>query len=382
MSHWFFSVMALIGSQRDGSLARRGAFVGWMSAPMYFLLGLWALGGWLLAEHDAHLDGRMLGYATVYAFTLFLLWVAVALRGLYLDSKRLPDTLYTQVVLWGYAITAAITCYLVGTMNIVAGLIMMGAPLIGMMLFPVRQVLVVFGSSIVAVLLMSVASAAGYLPYAPILNSGLLVDTRPGLYYAMSGIAGAGLYVAYEVLIMMALVSAWHYREAGVRALSITDTLTGVANRRHIIDELERQLAIHERSNARIAVIMVDIDHFKQINDAHGHIAGDRALTAAAEALRACLRGSDLIGRYGGEEFLILLPGASLADAHDVAERCRQAVAATGVEANGVRVTLTASLGVTSQPATEVRNVDQLIHIADEAMYQAKQGGRNRVVAA
>lgn len=383
MGHWFFSLLALVGAQREGSLARRAAFVGWMSAPVYLMFALWTLGGWLLAGHMPGLNARVLGYATIYGFAMTLAWVAIARHGLYRDRRRLPDSTYAQGVLWCYAVTSAFTCYLVGTLNIISGLVMMGAPLIGMMLFPMRQVLTVFGSSIVALLATSVASALGALPYAPVLDGAGFVDaTGPGLYYALSGIAGAGLYVTYETLIMMALVSAWHYREDGVRRLSQTDMLTGVANRRHIIDELETLLGNHARNDEPVAVIMVDIDHFKQVNDRHGHIAGDRALAAAAEALRQCLRASDRIGRYGGEEFLIVLPGATPEAAREIAERCRLAVGAAIINAGDVRLDLTASLGVSSRPARDVRDADHIIHLADEAMYLAKQAGRNQVVMA
>ncbi|MFZ5724142.1 MAG: diguanylate cyclase [Pseudomonadota bacterium] len=382
MGHWFFSLMALIGAQREGSLARRAAFVGWMSAPVYLLFSLWMLGGCLLAAREPGLDVRVLGYATLYGFTMTFAWVALALRGLWLDQQRRPDAAYTHVVLWCYALTSALTCYFVGTLSIISGLVMMGAPLIGMMLFPMRRILIVFGSSLALLLAASVASALDRLPYAPIIDAGLAAGESPSLYYALSGIAGAGLYAVYEALIMMALVSAWHFREAGVLRLSQIDTLTGIANRRHIIGELETLLDAHAPANEPVAVVMVDIDHFKQINDRHGHIAGDRALAAAAEALRHCLRSSDRIGRYGGEEFLIVLPGATADAAREIAERCRLAVCAAGIDAGEVTITLTASLGVSSRPAREVRDADHIINLADEAMYLAKQGGRNRVVIA
>lgn len=382
MNRWFFSLLATIGAQREGSLARRAAFVGWMSAPVYLLFALWTAGGWLLARHDLLPQAHTLGYAALYGLALSALWLGMARYGLWLDHRRRPDQHYASLVLWSYAACSVVTCYFVGSLSIIAGLVMMGAPLIGMMLFPMRQILVVFGTALVALLSISIASALGYLPYAPVLNAGLVAERGPELYYAFSGILGSGLYVVYETIIMMALVSAWHYREAGVLALSQTDALTGVANRRHIIEELDTLLATQARNDDCIAVVMVDIDHFKQINDRHGHIAGDRALAAAADALRHCLRTSDRIGRYGGEEFLILLPGATREKAGEIAERCRLAVGAVNIDANGTRLTLTASLGVSSQPASSVRDADHIIHFADEAMYLAKQAGRNRIVVA
>lgn len=382
MGHWFFSLLALVGAQREGSLARRAAFVGWMAAPVYLLFSLWTLGGWFLAAYQPQLDARVLGFATVYGCGMTLAWVAIALGGLHLDRIRRPGAGYAQWVLWFYACTSAFTCYLVGTLNIISGLVMMGAPLIGLMLFPIRQVLTVFGTALCALLAASVASALGTIPYAPILHAGMIAGTGPGLYYALSGVVGSGLYVTYETVIMMALVSAWHYREQGVRRLSQTDMLTGVSNRRHIIEELEELLRTQAPANEPVAVLMVDIDHFKQINDRHGHIAGDRALVAAAEALRLCLRATDRIGRYGGEEFLIVLPGAPMETAREIAERCRLAVSTAPINANEQRIALTASIGASSRRAREIRDADHIIHLADEAMYLAKQAGRDQVVTA
>jgi diguanylate cyclase (GGDEF)-like protein len=131
-----------------------------------------------------------------------------------------------------------------------------------------------------------------------------------------------------------------------------------------------------------VAVLMVDIDHFKRINDEHGHLVGDRALAASAAVLRDCLRQGDMIGRYGGEEFLIVLPGTRIAHALDIAERCRQAIGALVIDANGTSLPLTASVGLACRNRGDIQNSDHVIHIADEAMYEAKKTGRNRVVAA
>ncbi|MFZ5755341.1 MAG: diguanylate cyclase [Pseudomonadota bacterium] len=380
MNRWFFSLLAVVGAQREGSQIRRAAFVGWMSAPVYLWFSLWMLGGWWLARSAGLADTILPGYAVLSGLGMSLAWLLIAMYGIRLDRRGHHGNGYVHFVLWTYSVSSCLACYAVGTFSIFAGLVMMGAPLIGTMLFTVRQVMVVFGTSLALMLAVSVASALGHLPYAPVFHTA--PDTTLRLYYALGGVIGAGLYVIYEVVIMVALVSAWHYREAGVLALSQTDALTGVANRRHIIDELETLLAGHRRDDEPVAVLMVDIDHFKQINDRYGHLAGDRALTAAAGALRHCLRGSDRIGRYGGEEFLILLPGAAPEKAGEIAERCRHAVHETVIPDDPHRIVLTASIGVSSRPARDIRDADHIIHLADAAMYAAKQAGRNRVTSA
>lgn len=163
--------------------------------------------------------------------------------------------------------------------------------------------------------------------------------------------------------------------------LAHTDELTGIANRRHFTLLAEREVDRAERTGQPLALLMLDIDHFKDINDRHGHALGDQALKVFCRACEQVLRKTDVFGRVGGEEFAILMPGTDLATALAVAERLREAVARAEVRsADGQGVRFTVSIG-----ASEVngggRHLDELLSQADAALYQAKQGGRNRVVA-
>ena len=155
------------------------------------------------------------------------------------------------------------------------------------------------------------------------------------------------------------------------------DRLTGLWNRGMILDQLDRELERAWREQRSLAVALADLDHFKIVNDEHGHIAGDRILYEAATRMRAALREYDLMGRYGGEEFLILLPGCDLATAHMVAERARVAVGAQAVMVDGHAIPMTVSIGVTCEVS---RHEPALaIQLADQALYRAKANGRNRV---
>jgi diguanylate cyclase (GGDEF)-like protein len=158
---------------------------------------------------------------------------------------------------------------------------------------------------------------------------------------------------------------------------AVRDGLTGLYNRR-FLEELQERLALSaERRKSPLSAIMIDIDHFKRINDEHGHAAGDAVLRAVAVAAVSALRRTDLICRYGGEELVVLLPDCPLTHAVERAELLRTRIAE--LTENGI--TVTASLGVASIPETSPRSSD-LFAAADRAMYQAKQQGRNRVVAA
>jgi len=159
---------------------------------------------------------------------------------------------------------------------------------------------------------------------------------------------------------------------------ALTDPLTGCFNRRFLQMQLEREVQLAARSRQSVSVLMLDIDHFKRVNDNHGHDAGDEALRLIAGALRSELRGVDTCARYGGEEFAIVLPQADAEGALTVAERLRERVAELRIPTVGH---VTASLGLATFP-THVQSRDLLVTAADRALYRAKREGRNRVCAA
>ncbi|MEQ1683823.1 MAG: GGDEF domain-containing protein [Burkholderiaceae bacterium] len=163
--------------------------------------------------------------------------------------------------------------------------------------------------------------------------------------------------------------------------LSVTDPLTGAFNRRHFFVVGERRFAHALAAHEPVCVLLLDVDNFKAINDAHGHAAGDRVLIEVARACKASLRDADLLARYGGEEFVALLPATDLAQAMLVAERVRASVAESYVVTDaGAAVQPTVSVGVALR-AGALRSFDGLLAQADSAMYEAKRGGKNRVGA-
>lgn len=168
-------------------------------------------------------------------------------------------------------------------------------------------------------------------------------------------------------------ITTQHAREA-----ALTDVLTGLYNRRHAIDRLKQEWGEAERGMRPLAVLMLDIDYFKAVNDCHGHDAGDDALRQVADTLRAVSRMSDVVCRYGGEEFLVIAPDTSLDGAVLLAERMRSAVAQRQLMLATQAVKLTVSLGVAVK-GERIGSAERLLKAADEALYRAKQYGRNRV---
>ncbi len=162
-----------------------------------------------------------------------------------------------------------------------------------------------------------------------------------------------------------------------LRDASNRDGLTGLHNRRFIEETLASEFARAQRHDHALSLIITDIDHFKRVNDEHGHLAGDEVLRRVAQRLNDGLRISDHLGRYGGEEFLVVLPETPLEGAETLCERLRQAIAEEPIPLGDGALPVSISLGI-SQFRPGVRNYEQLIEEADQALYRAKETGRNR----
>ncbi|MHB8302817.1 MAG: GGDEF domain-containing protein [Acidobacteriaceae bacterium] len=165
-----------------------------------------------------------------------------------------------------------------------------------------------------------------------------------------------------------------------LQQVAALDPLTGVYNRRFGLKRLNEEVSRSERGQSPLGVVMLDLDHFKRINDTFGHLSGDRVLVRMATICRQQLREGDVLLRYGGEEFAVVMPGASLEDAHAVAERIRFAVAHSPMHLGDQTVKITLSAGVAASAGDMPMSADQLIAKADACLYAAKASGRDRVV--
>jgi diguanylate cyclase (GGDEF)-like protein len=170
---------------------------------------------------------------------------------------------------------------------------------------------------------------------------------------------------------------------AMVQRQASIDDLTGLYNHRFLVDYLGQQVALAERLNTPLAVLVLDLDHFKRVNDTHGHPIGDVVLTSFAHTLTHSIRRADLAARYGGEEFIVVMSNTAASDARRVAEKIRAAVEAMVVTVDNGRqtVNLTVSVGGAAYPE-DTTSAQELLTTADAALYDAKNGGRNRVCMA
>jgi diguanylate cyclase (GGDEF)-like protein len=163
-------------------------------------------------------------------------------------------------------------------------------------------------------------------------------------------------------------------------ASALRDPLTGLFNKRYLLDRLDRELRFARRHDTALSLLMIDLDHFKAINDTHGHLAGDAVLANLAKVLTRALRNEDVVARFGGEEIAIILRAIPLAPAITLADRLRGRIEQTLTPHGGLQLKATASIGAAGFPSTQAETVEELIAAADRALYKAKGGGRNRVM--
>ena len=178
--------------------------------------------------------------------------------------------------------------------------------------------------------------------------------------------------------ISMSISNAVLYEQT--KKLAVTDGLTGISNRpnmeKSMLSEFERSI----RYNVPLSVVLLDVDHFKDVNDTYGHQKGDEILIAVASLLKKACRANDIAARYGGEEFLMILPQSNAQGAFKIAERVREGIMKMSFTGNDSNFSVTTSCGVAELDRDFIKNTDQLIAMADQALYDAKNGGRNKTI--
>jgi diguanylate cyclase (GGDEF)-like protein len=207
-----------------------------------------------------------------------------------------------------------------------------------------------------------------------------LLHADPDAFSHKLEITSAVAYIVNTSILPLAFVWMMNARlESDLLQQSIMDSLSGVLNRRGLEQALERELARHKRYGYDLTVAMVDLDHFKILNDTHGHAAGDAVLVSIARILSGRLRETDVIGRFGGEEFILLLPHTDTAESRPLLDQLCRAIGEVDHKAPSGSVHATASFGATTTHGRRPIAASELLHEADVALYRAKETGRNRV---
>lgn len=328
---------------------------------------------WVGLDPALHHD-LLIGMVCVCAVWPVAILVTLRLR----NRGRVPRPTLVRLTVYFYALNIAWFGYITGPFLAAGAFAILGGLVIGLMLFQRR--VVVAGMCVYFVGMWGIAELCerGVLPYRAVFMHavGPRGDDTDYLIRMSAGSVILGLLV---LLIMGLIIESWRYREEKLAKASRTDALTGVLNRGSIMRLAGRTMRAFQKSS--FALVMVDVDHFKRVNDEHGHLVGDEVLRRVAAGLEGVLRKDDAVGRYGGEEFLIVLPGSTQDEARLVAERCRAMLHALRFEvAPDLRVS--ASFGVAARPPLIGDTLDGLLADADAAMYRAKRSGRDRVVVA
>ncbi len=310
------------------------------------------------------------------------LMALLALVALMLDRQGIESGLYLHLTHNIYALTMVGAGYLVGVLSLPTGIILLASPLIGLIFYRPPLVIVSSCTAVAAVIGLAYASAVGWFPYAPLVPESLVHFRVAEPFWVLSYYLFIVPMLLVVLIIADVVLGAWRERGRHIRDLSITDALTRVHNRRNIMNILEGEAGHQRDGDAMLSLVLVDLDEFKAVNDERGHPTGDRVLRQAARVLAANVRDTDAVGRFGGEEFLLVLPRTSLAGALALAERCRAQLEETWIRDDlGREFCVSASFGVSGNESDPTLSVTQLLKSADEALYRAKEQGRNRVQA-
>lgn len=317
-------------------------------------------------------------------------WVSILVSAIWfvvcLYCRHAGNTVQHLLMVGGLSIFMSVLLYAAwvsGLFSLAVGAVLACAPFVGMILFPIRVVLISTMIAWAVFIGMTTATILGYLPYAPIFKANILhYSIEYSGFYFLSQIYFILPFLCMTVAGSSVYIRQSKERDAKILHLSRTDHLTQIYNRRTAQDVLTQLLSEQDAPPHPVSVVLIDLDFFKLINDQHGHLVGDRVLVVVAATLSESIRANDLVARFGGEEFLLVLHQTDRYLAAEVAERCRQQIVDCVVFSDDdQKVSLSASFGVAcAMPSTAPNVVDQILRQADQALYQAKANGRNQVV--
>lgn len=286
---------------------------------------------------------------------------------------------YSAICMVFFALTVVIINYYLGEFGILMGVTMSSVIIVGWILFDFALVNVVFIFAMLLTVLSFTLKSYGFVSYAPLVPEGV---SHSGNLSWVVAVTCIGVPQFFSPLIIAYIsIKRWQERELQVKRQAMTDNLTKLYNRHTLIEKLEQAVALALKDKLPMAVLLLDLDFFKEINDAYGHLVGDEVLHKIATSLEAEVAGNGIIGRYGGEEFCAVLPNADMVRATQVATRCHQEVQKISFHSQGKQFNLTLSIGICAYLPGATDNLQllctELMRSADHALYAAKNNGRN-----
>ena len=265
--------------------------------------------------------------------------------------------------------------YLIGSFSPATMVAYVSVVGVGLVLFDRKMIYCALVPATIALLFCNFLSMYGVLQYAPIFKLEVLNQAQMHPFWVGSMFFFLLPILIACLLLFESLLKQWRIRETAIQVLSLLDPLTNVMNRRSISNHLER---LHQQPNQLYSIVLLDLDHFKNINDQFGHSMGDQVLIQVTRCLANNVRDQDVIGRFGGEEFILLLPNTTTTQAYSVAERCRLAIGELKFTSEDHQeFSISASFGISSTLSANEPHL--IISQADQALYAVKAAGRNQV---
>jgi len=305
----------------------------------------------------------------------------VAFHGKGLRKSTEQSEILWYIVAFSWVVSTLSTTFLAGSHYSDGVLMLLMGFSLGLPLQRFQTLMITFCGALVYFSILCIVDLFGIFPSGQLFTNTPYVNGEPWepWLYARITIAFGTFFLAY---IASQTIASWKVREKEFERLSNTDSLTLLSNRAHF---LKRSALVFNQVNRRtdaLACLLLDLDHFKKINDTYGHHAGDKVLIAVAEVLKQNAREYDEVSRLGGEEFAVLMPTTTLDVAAQVATRIRERLEEKCIEVDGHTLNITTSIGVACYPDVDIHGVEDLLKKADMALYEAKRCGRNKVVVA
>jgi diguanylate cyclase (GGDEF)-like protein len=308
-------------------------------------------------------------------------YFGLAMICLSLVRQKKLHTLLIYVCTGTFGLFLLWDAYIVGVMSPATAIVLISVIALGLLMFEAKVIYPILSVAILIIITIAHATLNGKLSYAPIFDfPGMHNSPYTNQFWCLSMLY-FGLPVVTICFAMFSLfLHQWRHREASFRSLSLIDPLTKIHNRRNINQQLVHIAhKLEQQKQLCYGIIILDLDHFKRINDEYGHLVGDEVLTEVAASLQSNLRQTDILGRYGGEEFIILAKHADKNIIMQLAKRCQRSIQQLSIRTDQNKtINITASFGVTV--VCHEQSMRQAIKQADDAMYQAKRLGRNLIV--
>ena len=333
----------------------------------------------ILANTEFELFNQKLIPNILLCFQIFIvISISLFIASYFIQANRRSEFYFPILCVGFYAGSLMMVGYIAGMMTILTGVFTIGSILAGLLLFERRIMFYSTLPCLIVLYVTSILTVMHVLPYAPLYLPYSMIVEETQSYFLLVNLFATTFIGTILVVLFNSFLDRWMDRERKQRHLMTIDPLTQILNRRGIATQLERIYTTNSNLDQPISISLIDIDFFKKINDQYGHDCGDQVLVHIAKLLRLNIRENDHLGRYGGEEFIVVFENTNLTTAQSILERCRKAIEQHELAYDGQIIRFTASFGLVH---ATLENSDQqrLILATDQALYRAKETGRNKI---